>query len=113
MASQAVSGGQGRFAQAAMTGSLTVALSLTGAIDPVSPCYGPFAVLLKEDRADQPCDGVLTGKDADDAVGSLDPDREAFDGAGRVQLRQVLLREGHGGKGVGSRPPCALPGWQP
>ena len=73
----AVSGGQGRLAQVATAGSPTVALPHTAGIDPDSSCDSPFVVLLKEDRADQPCDSVLVGKDADDVVAPLDPCMEA------------------------------------
>ena len=34
----------------------------------VSPCDGPFVVLLEQNRADEACDGVLVGEDADDVA---------------------------------------------
>jgi len=63
---------------------------------------GPFVGLLEENGADEPHDGGLVGKDADDLGASLDltsgrPSVSALDALDRVravQLGAVLRREG-------------------
>ena len=50
----------------------------------------PFVVLLKQDRPDQPDDGVLVGEDAHDIGAPFDLAVEALDRIGRVQLGAML-----------------------
>lgn len=58
----------------------------------------PFVVLLERDRAGEADEGVIIGEDADDPGPALDFAVEALDRVGRVQLDEVLLREGHVGE---------------
>jgi hypothetical protein len=64
--------GEGRAGQAATAGSPTMGSSRNGAIVPAS-CRSfaarPYVVLLQQERADEPDDGVFVGEDAD----HLDP----------------------------------------
>lgn len=60
----------------------------------------PFVVLLEQDRAGEADEGVIIGEDADDPGPALDFAVEALDRVGRVQLDEVLLREGHVGENV-------------
>jgi len=66
--------------------------------------HGPFVVLLEQDCADEPDDGVLIGEDADDLGALLDLAIDAFERVGRVQLGAVCGREGHAGEDVGLGP---------
>jgi hypothetical protein len=43
---------------------------------------GPFVVLLEQECADEPDDGIVVGKDADDIGAALDLAVETFDGIG-------------------------------
>jgi hypothetical protein len=60
----------------------------------------PFIVLLKQDGADEACDGGLVGKDSDHVCPALDLTVEAFQWIGAVQLRPVLGWEAHIGEHV-------------
>jgi hypothetical protein len=60
----------------------------------------PFIVLLKQDGADEACDGGLVGKDSDHVCPAFDLAVEAFQWIGAVQLRPVLGWEAHIGEHV-------------
>jgi hypothetical protein len=59
-----------------------------------------FIILLEQDRADQACDAVLVGEDADDIGPALHLLVQAFERIGAVQLDPVLFGEGHIGEHV-------------
>ena len=63
-----------------------------------STLNGPLVVLLEEDGADEPDDGIAAGEDADDFHPALDLAVEALDGVGAVELGAVLPRECHVGQ---------------
>ena len=65
------------------------------------PLDGPFVALFHEDGADEAGDRGLVGEDANDVGAALDLAVEAFDGVGAVELRPVLLGEGHIGQHIG------------
>ena len=50
--------------------------------------------------ADEPCDCVFVGEDADDVGASFDLAVEAFERVGRMQLLAVLPEEAHVGEDV-------------
>ena len=64
------------------------------------PLDGPFVVLLEEDRADEPDDGLVVGEDADDLGAALDLTIDPFDWVGNryedggadVRLQRFELR---------------------
>ena len=62
---------------------------------------GPFVVLFQQQGADETDDGVVVGEDADHVGAPLDLAVEALDRIGAVELRPMLLREGHVGEHVG------------
>ena len=61
----------------------------------------PLVELLHEDGADQPGDGSLVRKDANDFSPALDFPVETLDGVGAMQLGAMLLGKGHVGQHVG------------
>ncbi len=66
-----------------------------------STLNGPLVVLLEEDGADEPDDGIAAGEDADDFHPALDLAVEALNGVGAVELGAVLPRECHVGQHAG------------
>jgi hypothetical protein len=60
----------------------------------------PLVILFEQDGADEPDDGLLIGKDADDIAAALDLFIEAFQDVGAMQLGSVLGRKGHVGQHV-------------
>jgi hypothetical protein len=68
--------------------------SCIGALD------GPFVVLFEKDGADEPGDGVVVGKDADDGS-AFDLAGEPFEAVGGVQFRPMVGGKAHIGEHVG------------
>jgi hypothetical protein len=69
--------------------------SCIGALD------GPFVVLFEKDGADEPDDGVVVGKDADDDGSAFDLAGEPFEAVGGVQFRPMVGGKAHIGEHVG------------
>lgn len=63
--------------------------------------HGTFIVLFQQDGADESCDGLFIGEDADHLGAMLDLAVQALDGVRAVQRGSVFLGEGHVGQNVG------------
>lgn len=70
-------------------------LSLASALN------GPLVVVLEEDGAFEPDDGIAVGEDADDLHPALDLAVEALNWVGAVELSAVLPRECRVGQHAG------------
>jgi hypothetical protein len=85
--------GVGRIGQMAVAGNPTTGSSLKAAWFPAS-CSGaldlPFIVLLEQDSADKPEDGVVGGKTADDVGTAFDFAVESFQAVRGVELRPMI-----------------------
>jgi len=75
---------------------------------------GSLVILLQEQCAYPPDDGIVVGEDADDFSASLDLAVETLDQMGRMKLCPVLFGKAHAGEHIDVRhDPSAWRVWAP